>query len=139
MYHGLCFALDIAPDRSAAAIDLSNGERLPIEGFRWREYPNDGRLYGIQFFASPDGKKLLLSGLYFGCSYDYLAIIDFEKRAMVEIERENSNDYTEYAGWFDNDTVVIEQLHRVGGDVDWKNRDFFLYSLAERDTMDKDE
>ncbi len=139
MYHGLCFALDIAPDRSAVAIDLSNGERLPIEGFRWREYPNDGRLYGIQFFASPDGKKLLLSGLYFGCSYDYLAIIDFEKRAMVEIERENSNDYTEYAGWFDNDTVVIEQLHRVGGDTDWKNRDFFLYSLAERDAADKDE
>lgn len=131
-YHGCRFALDIAPDRSVTAIDLSNGERLPIEGFRWREYPDDGS-YGIGLYASPDGKKLLLAGHYDGRSNDYLAIIDFEKRAMVEIERENSNDYNEYVGWFDNDTVVIEQLHRVGDGIDWDSRDFFLYSLADKE------
>lgn len=129
---GCGFVLDIAPDRSVTAIDLSNGERLPIEGFRWREYPDDGS-YGIGLYASPDGKKLLLAGHYDGRSNDYLAIIDFENRAMVEIERENSNDYNEYVGWFDNDTVVIEQLHMVGDGIYCDSRDFFLYSLADKE------
>ncbi|MGN0335530.1 MAG: hypothetical protein ACI4DV_07715 [Lachnospiraceae bacterium] len=121
MYAGSSFALETDGNRNVYVIDLSNGERIQIEGFLWPEerYPD------IQCIPSPDGKKLLLCGGHTGYNYQYIGVLNFADRTYMEFSRENGNDVREHSAyWFDPDSIIIRTTATES------SHDYYVYSIT---------
>ena len=100
-YTGSPFALVVDEEKTTYVIDLTNGEKSRLEAFSWQP--------GMSTHPSCDGKKLLLTSRSEGqLDIGYVAVLDYESRAVLQFYRENPNQILEStAYWFDADTVVI--------------------------------
>ena len=119
---GCRFALMVDPLEQVYAVDLTTGRHFLIEGLTWLE----NRYADVGCIPSPDGRKVLLTGGTTGCNYEYIGVLDFEKRIYYDFERENDTEIREQMiGWLDANTVVIDT------DSAEFSRDFYQYRLLE--------
>lgn len=124
MFSGSHFALETDEAGNVTVIDLATGEKIPVEGFTW---PAD-RYADVLWEASPDGKRLLISGGEIGSKYEYIGVLDFEKMQYLEFSRKNSNEVYEWKPyWFDKDTVIIQ----AAGKDSYQVQDYYVYDLSD--------
>ena len=124
MFAGSYFALETDTEGKVTVIDLASGEKLPVEGFTW---PAD-RYADVLWDASPDGKRLLISGGEIGSKYEYIGVLDFDKMRYLEFSRENPNEVYEWKPyWFDQDTVIIQATSKDSYYV----QDYYVYELLD--------
>ena len=122
MFTGSHFALKADATGNVTVIDLTTGEEIPIEGFIW---PTD-KYADVLWEASPDGKRLLISGGEIGLKYEYIGVLDFEKLRYLEFARINSNEVYEWKPyWFDQDTVIIQATSKESYYV----QDYYVYDI----------
>lgn len=124
MSTGSCFAIEKAVDGSVTVIDLTNGDRIPVEGLVWPSMQYSDVIWD----KSPDGKRLLLCGGKIGLKYEYIGVLDFEKMSYLEFTRENDNEVNEWTPyWFDKDTVIIPAT----GTEEYYIRDYYVYDILQ--------
>jgi len=121
MYAGSRFAVEVDDQRNVFVIDLQNGEKTAIPGFRWPEtsYPL------LECGPSPDGKKLLIYDRSTG-HIGTVGVLDFEKKCYFEFDRENEKNVDEHLiYWFDHNSIIITA--ESGSLI----RDYYVYQLAK--------
>ncbi|MBQ8231259.1 MAG: hypothetical protein IJZ34_04960 [Lachnospiraceae bacterium] len=129
MFTGSHFALETDAVGNVSVIDLATGERIPVEGFTWPEDTYEDVLWE----TSPDGKRLLISGGQIGLKYEYIGVLDFEKKKYLEFSRENSNETNEWKPyWFDKDTVIIQATSKSGS---YYVQDFYIYDILDEELI----
>jgi len=124
MFTGSHFALITDAVGNVTVIDLATGEEIPVEGFIW---PAD-RYADVLWEASPDGKRLLISGGKIGSKYECIGVLDFELMRYLEFARVNPNEVYEWKPyWFDRDTVIIQATSKDSYYV----QDYYVYDIQE--------
>lgn len=121
MYAGSCFAVEVDEARNVYVIELQTGEKTVIPGFQWPEtsYPL------LECSPSPDGKKLLIYDRSTG-HIGTVGVLDFEKKAYYEFDRENEKNVDEHlVYWFDHDSIIITAEN--GSLI----QDYYVYQLTK--------
>ena len=92
-----------------------------IADFEWPgSFPHIG---GI---PSPDGRKLLIFGEKTGKAFEYLGVLDFDRKVCIQFSRENSNAVNEHSAyWFDNEKIVVKT------DSSEVSTDYYVYELLK--------
>lgn len=120
MYRGTRFALDVDANQDVYVIDLLNGQRSIIDGFRWQQ---NNEVF-TECVPNADGNKLLIYSRGATTYYESIGVLDFSNRTYVKFSRENVGSVNEHSAyWFDNDSVVIA----TSGDGD--TRQYYIYRL----------
>ncbi len=119
MYAGSCFAIQVDAARNTYIVDLKNGTTTMIADFEWPgSFPHIG---GI---PSPDGRKLLILGEKTGNAFEYIGVLDFERKVCIQFSRKNNNAVNEHrAYWFDNEKIVVKT------DPSEASTDYYVYRL----------
>ncbi|MBQ2927780.1 MAG: hypothetical protein IJD98_04300 [Oscillospiraceae bacterium] len=122
LYAGSRFAVEVDEQRNVYVIDLHTGEKGLVQGWTWPDIP-----YPIlECQPCPDGKKLLIYSRTSHTCFDTIGVLDFEKKAYFEFERENRKAVQEkLIYWFDYDSIMVTA--EGGGMV----RDYYLYELTQ--------
>ena len=120
MYAGSCFAIQVDAVRNTYIVDLEYGTTSMIANFDWPgSYPYIG---GI---PSPDGRKLLIFGEKSGNVFDYIGVLDFDRKVCIQFSRENNNAVNEHSAyWFDNEKIVVKT------DSSEVSTDYYVYELC---------
>lgn len=120
MYAGNCFALQVDEDRNTYIVDLKTGTTTLIAGFLW-----PGSFPFVGTVPSPDGRKLLIYGEKTENCFDYIGVMDFDRKVYIQFSRENSNEVNEHrAYWFENEKIVIKT------DSSEVSTDYYVYELT---------
>ncbi len=130
MYLGTSFAVEVENDRAVTVIDLTNGIRMPIEGFLWPQTDSGD----TECVPSADGDKLLIYTREIIPSTDptreetvrftSVGVLDFPNRTYITFSRENVNAVSErHIYWFDDDSIIIETTSENG------STDRYIYTL----------
>ena len=123
MYRGTRFALEVDANHDVYVIDLLNGQRSIIDGFKWQE----NNEVVTECVPSADGNKVLIYSRGATTYYESIGVLDFSNRAFVKFSRENVGNVNEHSAyWFDNDSVVIA----TSGDDD--TRQYYIYRLLDK-------
>ena len=123
MYRGTCFALEVDNNQDVYVIDLLNGQRSIIDGFKW---PQDSEVY-TECVPSADGNKLLIYSRGATTYYESIGVLDFSNRSFIKFSRENVGNVNEHrVFWFDNNSVAIA----TSGDDD--TRQYYIYRLINQ-------
>lgn len=121
MYAGSCFALQVDENQNTYIVDLENGTTTLIDDFLW-----PGSFPCVGSIPSPDGKKLLIYGEKTANCFDYIGVLDFERKVYIQFSRENSNAVNEHSAfWFDNKCIVIKT------DSSNVSTDYYVYRLLD--------
>lgn len=105
MYLGTCFALEIDTNQDVYVIDLLNGQRSIIDGFKWQQ---NSEVF-TECVPSADGKKLLIYSRGATTYYESIGVLDFNNRTYISFSRENVGNVNEHAVyWNENDSIIIE-------------------------------
>lgn len=120
MYRGTRFALEVDDNQDVYVIDLLNGQRNIIDGFKWQQ---NSEVF-TECVPSADGNKLLIYSRGSTTYYDSIAVLDFSNKTLVKFSRENMGTVNEHAVyWNDNDSIVIETS------TDDESKQYYLYIL----------
>ena len=121
MYAGSCFAIQVDAAQNTYIVDLKNGTTTMIADFEWpASFPHIG---GI---PSPDGRKLLIFGEKTGKAFEYIGVLDFDRKVCIQFSRENSNAVNEHSAyWFDNEKIVVKT------DSSEVSTDYYVYELLK--------
>lgn len=124
MYAGSCFAVQVDSARNTYIVDLENGTTTEIPDFEW-----PGSFPYIGGVPSPDGRKLLIFGEKTGNVFDYIGVLDFDRKVCIQFSRENNNAVNEHSAyWFDNDKIVVRT------DSSEISTDYYVYELLREGT-----
>ncbi len=132
MYLGTSFAVEVDSDRAVTVIDLTNGNKMPIEGFQWSKTDSGD----TECIPSADGDKLLIYTREIVPGTDpsreetvrftSVGVLDFPNRTYIAFNRENMNLVSErHIYWFDNDSVIIETTSENG------STERYIYTLLD--------
>ena len=122
MYRGTCFALEVDANQDVYVIDLLNGQRSIIDGFKWQQ---NSEVF-TECVPSADGKKLLIYSRGTTTYFESIGVLDFQNGTYIRFSRENVGNVNEHAAyWFDNDSVVIA----TSGDDD--TRQYYIYRIVQ--------
>lgn len=120
MYRGTRFALEVDDNQDVYVIDLLNGHRSIIDGFKWQQ---NSEVF-TECVPSADGNKLLIYSRGSTTYYESIAVLDFPNKTLVKFSRENMGTVNEHAVyWNDNDSIVIETS------TDDESKQYYLYIL----------
>lgn len=123
MYRGTRFALEVDGNQDVHVIDLLNGQRSIIDGFKWQQ---NNEVF-TECVPSAVGNKLLIYSRGATTYYESIGVLDFSNRTYVKFSRENVGSVNEHrAFWFDDDSVVIA----TSGDGD--TRQYYIYHLVQK-------
>lgn len=122
MYVGSCFAIQVDQERNTYIVDLENSTTTLIAGFLWpSSFPCVGSI------PSPDGRKLLIYGEKTDNCFDYIGVLDFDRKVYIQFSRENSNEVNEHSAyWFDNKRIVVKT------DSNEVSTDYYVYELLSK-------
>lgn len=122
MYRGTRFALEVDTNQNVYVIDLLNGQKSIIDGFKWQQ---DDEVF-TECVPSADGNKLLIYSRGPTTYYESIGVLDFSNRTYVKFSRENMGNVNEHrAFWFDNNSVAIA----TSGDDDI--RQYYIYRIVQ--------
>lgn len=120
MYRGTRFALEVDDNQDVYVIDLLNGQRNIIDGFKWQQ---NSEVF-TECVPSADGNKLLIYSRGSTTYYESIAVLDFTNKTLVKFSRENMGTVNEHAVyWNDNDSIIIETS------TDDESKQYYLYIL----------
>lgn len=124
MYAGSQFAVEVDAQRNVWVINLENGEKSLIPGYQWHDIPYPV----LECQPCPDGKKLLIYSRATANYHEFVGVLDFEKKAYFEFDRENrAGIHENLVYWFGYDSIMI-----TGEDGTWI-REYYLYELTAED------
>lgn len=120
MYRGTRFALEVDTNQDVHVIDLLNGQRSIIDGFKWLQ---DSEVF-TECVPDADGNKLLIYSRGSTTYYESIAVLDFPNKTLVKFSRENIGKVNEHAVyWNDDDSIIIETS------TDDEKKQYYLYKL----------